>query len=464
VRLQWSEPERTGDGREQLFSTQHGKAGFAALSIEGLRQELNGARDLSVASAYYDLEFFRALLSPSHDGLEHLRRIRIVVNGFGGVRLNRQIEELSTLQRELAKHFDDVDIRLVFARAIFHPKLYLIRKLRSRVALIGSANSTMAAMSDNEEILLRLPDANAGLEAYFEHLWLHEAKALNGRAGLVNTLVNFFRTGRIYFKTSTTFQMTVNPFSELLRLLPAAEHRKLTNVQLRYSELRAGVGPFDLQQALGLKMGDDDAPDRQEDEKHRASIKPFSVETSLGYWVPQAETNKLDESLASAGAGKTKRFRTIQAALEAADDSVLIGAYDEYIEDAQKTFKGLPSVSGLVRKLGNRDPFSSRTWFKARLSTLRDNLKNDDYVKRLCQPFVGTVMPEIWGDPVAYEEFEASFFQYLSYVSGLPTRNRVPGQVLKVIGCDHEVEAMDIRGRLNKYLRQFGWNDRKSWE
>jgi PLD-like domain len=463
VRLRWIAPETVDDGRDGLLTTQYAAAGFSALNIGALKRELQGATALSFASAYYDSQFFSDLLLSSDGSFEHLRSVRIVVNGLAGARLNAQTTDLSKIQSDLMKRFEDVEIRVVFARSIFHTKLYLIRKRRSQVALIGSANATSAAMSDNEEILLRLTENTSRLEAYFEHVWDHEATALDERQGLVKTLINFFRTGRIYFKTSATFQMTINPFSELLRELPNAEIRMLTNVSLRFSEPKAGVGPFALKSALGLNEADEDVLEKQENDGHRSSIKPYSVETCFGYWVPDAVSGDLNRILESASAGKRNRFGRIVNAFNRTSDATLAAAYSEYLDDARNLFSALPSVSTVIARLPS-SPFESQASFATRVSQFRKNLANEDYVRRLCIPFGDTVMPEIWGDPVAYEEFKTSFFGYLSYVSGLPTKGSVPKQILKQSRCAPRVADPDeIQKGLTHFLRETGWHDQDDW-
>ncbi|MCB9559309.1 MAG: hypothetical protein H6708_02740, partial [Kofleriaceae bacterium] len=459
----WSDPIVADDGREQVMSSRHAGAGFAPLSIDSLRGTLAGARGLSVASAYYDVEFFRNLLLADGKPGDHLDQIRIVVNGLAGPRLNMQRDELGALQTDLQSLYEDVEIRLAFATSIFHPKLYLIRNHGSRVALIGSANATTAAMSVNDEILLRLEGSVAGLEAYFEHIWTHEAHALATQVGRIRNLVQFFRTGRLFFKASTAFQMTINPFGELLRRLPRADRARLTNVRLRNSEPKPGVGPFDLVAAIGLGEDEEDAATRQEDDKHRASIKPYSVETCYGYWVPQSLTASLELDLDQAELSKSARYGRIAAALAETPDAPIRKMYAEYVDDAKRLFSDLPSVPSVLAEL-RADPFASHEWFMTRLQQLREKLGQEGYVQRLCRPFTDVAVPEIWDDPVARGDFEESFFEYLSYVSTLPTKSRVPRQIIEWAKCSSDADAATIQEALVERLHEVGWNDPDDWK
>lgn len=456
IRIAWSTPETEGEGRDVVFSTNHGSAGFTALGYDALRAELDGARALSIASAYYDTRFFDELFKPAA-GLGKFSTIRIVLNGLAGARLNSQVDELAKIRRKLRKRSDDVEIRLVFSKAIFHTKLFLIRKHGSRVALVGSANATDAAMCHNEELLFRVTNETEPLEAYFDHVWDNEAEPLEEREGRARTLVNFFRTGVLYFKSSTSFQANINPFSELLNALPKEALKKLTNVNLRYSEPKAGLGPFDLQTALGVE----DSP--AEHTNHRASIKPYSVETCFGYWVPQALTATLEDKLKEAAPGKRTRLDRISAALESIGDDALESAYEDYIRDAKQIFadRGITIPWDELRT----DPFKTQQWFRSRIERLRTNLKNEEYVERLSNPFRRAVMPEIWGDPVAYTDFENSFFEYLAYVSTLRTKSWVPARILDRAGFRCEAESRNIHKGLKAYLhdKDKGWHDQEDW-
>src|SRR5690606_9004567 len=114
-----------------------------------------------LASAYYDDEFCKELL-------RHAPReatVQLVFNGLGGSRLYKQRAQLKKLQRALQEHLDTVEVRLAFAQGIFHTKLLFIQSRRKKIALLGSANATMAAMDYNEEILLQVP-ANGAIKDY----------------------------------------------------------------------------------------------------------------------------------------------------------------------------------------------------------------------------------------------------------------------------------------------------------
>ncbi|MCE9572524.1 MAG: phospholipase D family protein [Deltaproteobacteria bacterium] len=463
ARLSWISTTGDTDAWTDILSTQHGDAGFAPLSVDALRFELKGVRALSIASAYYDVGFFRALLLADGKPSETLDEIRIVLNGLSGSRLAQQVRELEEIQNELQSVYTKAEVRLAFARSIFHPKIFLLRRRDSRAALVGSANATTAAMTENEEILLRIRDGIEGLEAYFAHIWEVKAERLGSRCPQVRSLLNFLRTGRLFFKTSTTFQMSFNPFGELLRLLPRSERSLLTNVRLRNSEPKPGVGPFDLVATLGMADDEEDQAARSEDEKHRASIKPFSVETCFGYWVPDAMVALLKSELDLAGRGKRRRFERIAMALTDTSDSVILRAYGEYVEDAHRLLMSLPSTQALLGNLRS-DPFQTREWFAERLTNLRNNLARSGYVERLCRPFTDAPVPELWDDPVSREQFETTFFEYLAYVSNAPTQSRVPSRILEVARCDFPTDASTIRERLVSFLKESGWSDRDHWK
>ena len=112
--------------------------GIRHLALGVLQREAAAAERATVLSAYY-------VCGVLHDLLGACRgEVRVVLNGLGGQRLDRQVEELEKLQATLAERGTDCSIRLGFSKGVFHTKLYLFETKSGTVAWVGSANATGA--------------------------------------------------------------------------------------------------------------------------------------------------------------------------------------------------------------------------------------------------------------------------------------------------------------------------------
>jgi hypothetical protein len=437
-----------------LLSTRRHASERDRLTLERLGTGLNGARRIFLASAYYDINFCKKLLAHAP---RETKEVRLVFNGLGGSRLIAQHDELTKLERALRRRIANVEVRLAFEPGIFHTKLLVIQGLGKQVAFVGSANATMAAMKRNEEILVQVPGDGA-MEEYVERIW--DASTRLSQLGdrlTARSLISFFRTGSLYFKPTTTLQTTFNPFRELLAALPDGERAKLGAVPLPYADTEAGVGAFNLQRAARLA----DATWEVEDQKStKASIKPFSVETCFGYWVPQALDDELQQRLRKGDESKRARLLELRHALEAAGPQRLARRYAEYVSSMRSHLEENGVAFEDYLPEFRRNPFDTglfRAFFKRVLARLQD----DDYIDRLCSPFVQSRMPELWDDPHVSKDFEDSFFDYLEYVAQRPGRqSRVPSTILQRIGLGNSApNAEQIKDALEEYLDDSGWSD-----
>ncbi|MEQ1735941.1 MAG: phospholipase D family protein, partial [Rhodoglobus sp.] len=433
----------------ELFSTRHSASEHGKLTVQLLADSLAEAKQVFMASAYYDVTFCKALLAKVPKAASSLR---LVFNGLGGGRLLQQCDDLGQLQAALRKRVPTAEIRLAFAPGIFHTKLLTVQRPGGEVAYVGSANATMAAMQVNEEILLRVADGGE-FGAYADRIW-GDAKSLAKAVELAKprTLIAFFRTGSLYFKPATSLQITLNPFTPLLATLPDSEKRKLGTATLPYADQESGIGPFNLRRALGLG---DDKPDT------KVSVKPYSIETCLGYWVPQALEGQWQTSLGAATATKRARWNQMLKALADSRGKALVARYAEYINAVKALLvRSKIDVNAYLRE-NAQDPFDVRL-FDSFLGRVLARLKNTEYLTRLCSPFVRGAMPEIWDDPLAYADFEDSFFHYLEFVAQTPShRPRAPGRILTSIGADDDILAADAKSLLKALLAAKGWDPDK---
>ena len=198
------------------------------------------ADSVTILSAYYVRGVLQTIAGACRGD------VRIVLNGLGGRRLTEQAEELETLQATLRERSQSAEIRLAFAKGVFHTKMYVFGTGSDAVAWIGSANATKAGLSGrNEEVLVRVTPAPRSVLAYVESAW-SRAMPVECCPGAVNSLTAFFRTGMLYYKPYATLQMTVNPFRGLMETLPEKEKQKISRFRSDFVEPETGIGAFSL--------------------------------------------------------------------------------------------------------------------------------------------------------------------------------------------------------------------------
>jgi hypothetical protein len=411
------------------------------LSASSLEAAARGATALTIISAFYDVRWCKELLVSAG-----VANARLVVNGLGGARLVRQKRELCKLQKEVAAHGIELDARLAFAPGIFHSKLIVIDRGPRSVAFIGSANATAAAMARNEEIMLRLTGDLRDLVGYADRICKdHSTDARDiPNEHVPRSLIAFFRSGSLYFKSATSLQLTLHPFKDIELRLTREQKVQLGSVKLRHAEGKTGIGPFSIVKALQLGGAGRAA---------QAKINPFAIETSLGYWVPDKLRKQLRIMLKRASRSKRKAWTARREMILGTPLKEARQKYKEYIEDIREVLAR--NRIDLAKLLGKgEDPFALGR-FDGFYKSIRRRLKNDVFFERLTDPFHRAAVPEIWDDRVSRLEFEDSFFRYLEFTASLARCPRVPRTVLRQLrGAPTSASA--IKAALRKRLKR-GW-------
>ena len=440
----------------ELYST--GRFGIARqLDVEAFRDDIQAACRVTVISAYYVPKLLRRMLRQNTDV-----RVRVLLNGLGGRRLDSQRKKLQKLEKNLRKVNKSARVRLAFSRGIFHPKLYLFETRGGWVAWVGSANASEAALgeqSQNEEILLRLEPAPPSLLAYSESVW-RDGSRLDDCRPSVNSLPAFFRTGDLYYKPYATNPMTFNPFESLLKGLTGDQQRRLAALDSPDVEPRAGIGAFSIRRAyIHLAGGTPGSAGADGDEsKSRARIRPYTIETCYGYWVANCFVEDVDDRLRRAGKDKDKFLEGLSKWLKGRGRQETIKRYRKYLRDVQNAIHDNEIDLGGKKARKRWDcAFESTDKIERRIDTLAENLGRKAWRVRLSRPFVSQRVPEIWDDVVAREAFEESFFESLAEHSRKTKWSRAVGRLLRAIGIEDEATADDIRDKLEESLSDPKW-------
>ncbi|KQN74678.1 hypothetical protein ASF04_26215 [Duganella sp. Leaf61] len=396
-----------------VSSTRVQAASVEPMSIPWMATQVQHADVLRIAAGFYDVDFLENILK---NCVAHT--VCLMFNGLGGQRLHAQRAELDDLCNKLTRAGRAVTARLSFAPGMFHSKLFLMTENGKVTALLGSANATSSAFSRNEEILVSLADAGA-LDGYFDAAW-RDAQSLHSLAPPATSLISFFRTGVLYFKPTATLVTTIHPFRDLLKRMTNEERALLGGVALPFSEQVAGIGPFSLKHALQENADDDDWDGLDTSTESKAvdsqlSIKRWSVETCFGYWVPSRLDQRWQEALSDAGAAKREKIESFAQELRKIDKETLNGKYQNYLDEVRKVLEERITRFAELRSVLQRDPFDI-AFFEKFVTRIIAYLDDPRRIKRLAEPFISGAMPELWDDEDAYQDFRASFFDYLDQV------------------------------------------------
>lgn len=454
-------PVRSRDDRSlRVASTRVLAASVDNMSVAWITDQIATADEVSIAAGFYDVTFIEHVLRASQ-----AKHVRLLFNGLGGKRLVSQRQELKELAQKLSHGPRTVDVRLAFAPGLFHSKLFLISQGGSTRALVGSANATLAAFSQNEELLICLPQAGA-LTGYFDSAWV-SARSLDALQREANSLISFFRTGVLYFKPVATLATSINPFLDLLRLMSNEERAALGGVQLPYADQATGIGPFNLKHAVQSITERDDWDDVEAETANlddsrapKLQIRPWSIETCFGYWVPNALDRDWLPRLVDAGSAKREKLQQFHSALVKLDTEVLVEKYREYVEEVRSLLQARTlRYQSLLDQL-ERDPFSPE-YFERFLARVIGYLEDPLRLKRLTEPFISSVMPEIWDDVQPYQDFRTSFFDYLDQAVRLPSNKpKVARIILERLNVDGPLGGEEQWSSVfDEFLQANGWTD-----
>jgi len=454
---------RRDHGSLRVASTRVVAASVDRMSLAWIRDQIATADEVSIAAGFYDVKFIEHVLRTSQ-----ATQVRLLFNGLGGKRLSAQCQELKELVQKINQGPRTVDIRLAFAPGLFHSKLFLISQGGMTRALVGSANATLAAFSQNEELLISLPQAGA-LVGYFDAAWA-DARLLNAPQKAPNSLISFFRTGVLYFKPVATLATSINPFRDLLKLMNSDEREALGGVQLPYADQSTGIGPFNLKHAVQSITKDqiwdnleDGTTDLDDGKAPKLSIRPWSIETCFGYWVPNALDRDWRARLEDAGSMKQAGLRQFRAELIKLDKQVLVKKYREYLAEVRGLLTSrIPRFVSLLNQL-ERDPFNE-AFFERFVERVIGYLEDPARLKRLAEPFISGGMPEIWEDIQAYENFRTSFFDYLDRAARLPgNKPKVARIILERLEVDSPLDGEEEWSEMfGEFLKENGWPD-EAW-
>jgi HKD family nuclease len=254
--------------------------------LDKLLEVAKRSRTITILSAYYDVDLLTRVLDVVPKKNRHATNVLFIFNKLAGRRLDTQKKELTKIKKSfLDNGFKEFEIKLISHKAIFHTKLYKFQVRSWYHWFIGSANATEAAFERNEEILIHFKGGNSDLVNYIAKVkkksqTLEDVEESNS----CDSLISFLRDGMLYFKPRNQIRLSYDALSGQKEDIK--KYFRTLSEPIRNSEPGKRFGPFSIKIAVGIKE-DLIADDNEEKKKgEKAVIRPYSIETSLGYWVP----------------------------------------------------------------------------------------------------------------------------------------------------------------------------------
>jgi hypothetical protein len=441
--------------------------------LGGDEKKIKGIRRAIIISAYYSDKFIINLFSKIPESDRPGCEVFLIFNGFSGLRLKRQIEELKEIKNKLEKKGFNREKMQIFLNKkfdIFHPKLYYFIGDDFAILSIGSANASNQAFqkNGNEEVIYQQISSGKRRTQEMRALIEYTNQIIDNSDDadecfeidnfsdnyLEKNIISFFRSGLIYFKPVQQLQFTYNEvkFSEDIE-------NQLSKLSVRPHNTDKGKiwGPLNVLSILGIG----DMNEILEIDKSRLSIKPWSIETCYGFWVPSAYCDNVDEKIDRAELERMDKFSLIKKTFNKAyNDNSLNSAFNNYINQINEIFENNEIDFCINDK--SREGYAKK--FNYFIDNFKKRINDDKFMQRYTLPLMASEMPEIWQDEVAYSEFKTSYFEYLSFAAS-GRQPLIVNKILTAIKADASMlyDPDILEDALEKYIRKIGWSDKK-WD
>lgn len=412
--------------------------------------DFQNAERIAILSAYYSRVFFEDLFLKVKEENRASCRIILILNGLQGKRQKDQISELKVLVSNLKEMgFKEVEIYINMKSPLFHTKLYYVDSLEETEEksywFMGSANASFNAFRKNEEFILKSSSNIKNIQNYISKV-KKKSNSIDTIENIdikVKDLINFFKTGSIYFKPKKQISFT---FSELN--LPHNIERKLMEgdqPQPRHTNSGKPWGAYNLKLNLSLES-------EANEDKQRINFTPYAIETCYGYWVPESYINYIEDQINKKSIKKKKEFKNILNALEKKGVKNIVRGFKEYIEDIKKRLQ----EKNIEYDLNEEEIIFK---FQKFVEKTKSNLSDNKKLEKLCKPYILTGMPEIWEDKPIYDAFEESFMDYVEYSLALQKIPKIIGVLKKNFSLNKADDSDGIKIKVNAYFESNTWRD-----
>ena len=428
-----------------LSSTLGGQQDLGQLRKEDALEMAAHSKKISIVSAFFDETFLEEVLEAIPKSRRRKTSLHIVLNGTYGKRkqddeavlrelVGRWTRPLSRLKR--------LDVRVIRAPGLFHPKLLVFERPNHSVVYVGSANATTAAFSVNEEIMLRVAGTSlpSPVRTYLARLDSRAVALSDEDEPLPHSLPQLMRAGTLYYRPSTLAQFRFD-----LRL-PDATREALSRSAVTIPGFSTRNAGMTYDPAVGLQGAVSD------EKRGRLLLRPEAVQTCFGWWVPDAYRSRVERKIEASSGKKARKIKQLARGL-------LNGISDGSVTSRARQSFGQFHKLLTSRHLDVGEPLNERvSRFGSHLDRVKKKLQNERWLRRASSDYVSVAVPEIWDDPLAAEEFIDSFFDYVEYVNSSKSAPLIVRSLQNSAHFALGAPAADIREALEEALRKVGWS------
>lgn len=421
---------------------------------EALEAAAATATEITILGGFYSVEPIISLCKQVRRARRSACKVRIAVGLEATIAIPATWADMRRLRDKLLQSgFRDVVVAVVRSSPVhFHTKLFRFLNTTRPVWFVGSANPG----STRHELMVRLSGRHEALSSYVAAVF---AKAVDVAspppAAEISTLRDFFMAGLLCHKPPAQRLFTFDAFC-----FDAQHHERLAKALagssgVSHANPRTQGFGFDLRSPLQIE---DPAHDLDGDGSSggRVQIRPYSVDTVFGWWMPQAYGNYVRTKVAKDEAARERRLAEIGAMLRTTHGEKMVReAFASHIASLGSFLK----AHGIdARPVSNRETRFER-FVTSRTKALNDPVTTQRHARLLTL----TGMPDIWADGVAVEEFERSFFEDLAFRAGGATQPAVVKSILSRLDDDTLSIGSEFQEALVETLAEEPWTD-DDWE
>jgi hypothetical protein len=410
-------------------SARTGKEAVLHNARDFVEKNIETADDIVIVSGFYGEEFIKAVLRKSKFSGRG-RRLTFVFAGLPDVVRDKQVDDLKTLKDHIVSTHGcaakNVDIRLATNSKFLHAKVFRFQtKNGLPVYVIGSANFSAAAFSQNDEAMVVIKGPHPGLNDYIRHV-VETSQSINKRSSNVpaHNWRDFLRNGFLYFRPSRAIAYTIDPFAD----------DEFTQIAARLREQILNPLPFSDRNVLGLNLAallDLGPPEKNT--KLGFRLPTYAIETDYGYWVPEKYVDYIEKKLEKALEPKRRALRERGAELEQAGDNYVNAQIKVYLDEVERRI----ATGGEPLTLTRPQKAAINEKIVRRVRHLKALLTHPKALERLAQTLVGAPVPEFWEDEASVSRFFEGFcYDILAKLSS-------PGSTPKIVA--HLANQFDIR-------------------
>ena len=406
-----------------------------------------------VASAYWDNETINALINNVND--RRLKgfatRVEIYLNGTKTIDRYKELKKLDAKIQEIFQHGDSGIY--VLRRGFMHVKAYQIEGRHDGTLILGSANLTKPGLTSNEESLIqigyKIRSKPNYVKQFEKYIWGHFEEEVHSPTMVhisdftigkkdqnISNAREFFNSGSLWYesKAPDPLRIKLDLPNELFNSQLPPRMRRFIDADITDS--------ISIKQLIRETIPESSADlDNESVETNRSSWKQWSVETTLGRFVPLQFEDRVKYEIAKFE-NRVSTYTNIEG-LITENEGTLQRAFLELIEEvAEQVFNigyrgdnsknlrwsmpdGRRSKDVSFFKNDKREVF--RKIWKRDIRKILRKLNSTEFVEKLAVSVRSCEVPDIWEQEEVRDPFLSSFIESINYAIDMKSKNRFAG-------------------------------------